>query len=307
MRAIITGGAGFLGSRLAHRLADMYEDVHLIVRPTSDLSRIADLRHRLNVHTCDLCAVDALDAIVVKVSPEVVFHLAATGAYGPQSEAHLFRDNVLATYSLLRATNSLRKLRLIHTGSSLEPGPRAEPIRETDPISPQTAYAATKAASTLLVRQAMKDADHSIVILRPFSIYGFGEPAGRLIPTAIRAALSGEPLLLTKPGYTRDFVFVEDVVDAYVASALASNIDGELINVATGCATPNEDVVALVERHVGQPINIVAGAYPVRATDTPFWCADVAKASRLLGWQARHTLDQGIARTVAWFRERGSG
>ena len=302
MPVLVTGGAGFLGARLARRLVARGDAVHLIVRPSTDLARIDDLIGHVTLHHGDLTDADGLAAIVGLVEPRTVFHIAATGAYGADNGAALFRDSVLATFNVLQATAPLRDCRIIHTASSLEPGPRPEPIREDDPFAPVAPYGAAKAAATLLARQAAAGG-RRVVMLRPFAIYGPGEPARRLIPTAIRAALTGTPLRLTAPGYTRDLIFVEDVVDAYIAAATTEGIDGELINVATGRPTANEETVRLIARITGRAIAIAPEPFPARATDTAVWCADVHKAQRLLGWRAAHDLEQGLAKTIAWHVE----
>lgn len=296
---LVTGGAGFLGARLVRRLIAAPRAVHLLVRPTSNLHRISDIVDRVHIHSCDLGDAESVQAAVDTIRPRTVFHIAATGAYVSGGEAQLFRDNILATFNLLQATAGLRGCRFVHTASSLEPGPLPVPIKETDPFAPRVPYGATKAASTLLARLAARHGQ-SVVVLRPFAIYGPGEPDKRLIPTAIRAALSGTPLRLTAPGYTRDLVYVDDVVDAYLAAATADKIDGELINVATGRATANEETVRLIEELVGRPIVLDPAAYPARPTDTSMWCADVSKAQRLLGWRAAHDLRAGLAKTVTW-------
>jgi len=303
---LVTGGAGFLGARLVRRLATLPGQVHLIVRPATDLRRIRDIAGRFTFHHCDLADAAAVSAVVDAVEPRTVFHIAATGAHGSNGEAQLFRDNVLATYHLLQATAGSSTCRLVHTASSLETGPLPRPIRETDPFAPAVPYGATKAASTLLARQAAA-AGQPVVMLRPFSIYGPGEPDRRLIPTTIRAALTGTPLKLTAPGYTRDLVFIDDVVDAYIAAATADGVDGHLINIATGHATANEDTVRIIERLTGRPVTIDTERYPAHATDTPVWCGDPAKALRLLGWQPAHDVERGLAKTLAWYAGRTDG
>ena len=194
---------------------------------------------------------------------------------------------------------------MVHTCSSLEPGPRLEPIR-VRPFRPRTPYGTAKSAATLLARLAA-GLGCDVVMLRPFSIYGLGEPARRLIPTAIRAALDGTPFRLTAPGFTRDLVFVEDVVDAYLAAASRPGLGGHLINIGTGRATTNEDAVRLVASVVGRPIAIDPEPFPASPTDTTVWCADVTKARALLGWSPAHSLEQGLARAVASFREGRHG
>ena len=273
----------------------------MLIRPTTDTWRLAGLEGRIETHVCDLADPQAVGDVLRTVRPRTVFHVAATGAYRATDPSELFVDNVLATFHLLEAVAGLPDCRVMHTCSSLEPGPRPEPIRESDPFRPRVPFGITKASSTLLARQAAR-MGLPVVMLRPFAIYGPGEPSQRLIPTAIRAALEGTPFRLAR-GYTRDFIFVEDVVDAYLAAATTPGLEGELINVGTGRATPNEEVVRLVEEIVGRPIALDPEPYPAKPTDTAVWCADITKARELLGWSPAHTLEQGLARTVAAMRE----
>ena len=294
---LVTGGAGFLGAALVRRLVTERYDVHVIVRPTTGLARIANLLDLVRLHRADLAEADEVAAVIGPLEPVTVFHTAATGAYAKVGETGLFRDNVLSIFNLLQATAPLAGCRVIHTASSLEPGPRVLAVRESDPAAPAVPYAASKAAATLLALQAGA-CGRRVVALRPFAVYGPGEPDQRLIPTAIRAAITGTPLRLTEARFTRDLVFVDDVADAYLAASRVDGIDGELINIATGRPTANEEIVRTIERLTGRAIAIADERYPARATDRPFWCADVTKAERLLGWRATHTVDEGLARTI---------
>lgn len=299
---VVTGGAGFLGARLVRRLAVEGRAPHVLLRRTTDPWRLTGLEGRCTVHACDLSDPEAVAAAMRAVRPRTVFHVAATGSYGNDDWSRLFADNPLASFHVLDACAGLPECRVVHSCSSLEPGPRPAPIRESDPFRPRTPYGVAKAAATLLARLAA-GLGCDVVMLRPFAIYGPGEPARRLIPTAIRAALDGTPFRLTAPGFTRDLVFVEDVVDAYLAAAHAPGVAGQLINIGTGRATPNEEVVRLVASVVGRPITLHPEPFPARDTDTAVWCADVTKARDLLGWSPAHSLEQGLARTVAAFRE----
>jgi nucleoside-diphosphate-sugar epimerase len=294
---LVTGGGGFLGAALVRRLVAERHDVHVIVRPTTGLTRIADLVDEVTLHRADLADPADVTAIVDRVEPATVFHTAAAGAYARVGDAGLFRDIVLSIVHVLQATAAVASCRVIHTASSLEPGSRAAAIRESDAFAPGTPYATSKAAGTLVALQAGA-CGRRVVVLRPFAIYGPGEPEQRLIPTAIRAAITGTPLRLTGAGFTRDLVFVEDVVDAYLAASRVDGIDGELIHIATGRPTANEEAVRTIERLTGRAITIAEEPYPARATDRPFWCADVSKAERLLGWRTTHTVEQGLARTI---------
>jgi nucleoside-diphosphate-sugar epimerase len=234
------------------------------------------------------------------VRPELIFHLASTGAYVARSERRrMFDDNVAAAHNLLDAVGDLDLRRFVATGSSLAYGWKQHPIREDDAFRPRTYYAATKAAAMILFQQAAVGEKRPIVVLPTFSIYGPGEPQKRLIPTAIRAGLTGAVLPLAE-GYVRDFVFVADVSSACLAAADTDAADGEFFNVGSGVETSNEEVVRCIERCLAREIRVDPGGYPPRATDTNCWCADISKTQRVLGWQPRFSLTDGLQATVAW-------
>jgi nucleoside-diphosphate-sugar epimerase len=144
-------------------------------------------------------------------------------------------------------------------------------------------------------------------VVRLFSVYGPWEARHRLVPQAIRAALTGEELPLTGPELRRDFVFVDDVVDACLRAASVDAALGEAINIGTGVETANEELVAEVERVIGKEVRTRIGAYSARETDSAHWRADISKAKRLLGWEPRYTLAAGLARTAAWMESLPGG
>ena len=126
-----------------------------------------------------------------------------------------------------------------------------------------------------------------------------------MIPSAILQSLAGEELALTIPGFRRDLVFVEDVLQAYLlALDGARKTWGKIINIGSGQQWSNEAVVELIQATTGRAITVRQGAYPSRASDTEHWVADIRRAESLLGWQPRHSLRSGLEKTVAWFRAR---
>jgi len=299
-RVLVTGATGFLGANLVRALVAARAEVHAVVRPSADRWRLGDVA--LRVHDGDLRERASVRAIVDAVVPDVVFHLAAHGAQHAQRERDaIFAGTVLATHHLLLACEQRPPRRLVHTGGSSEYGPKPHALAEDDVLAPVTAYGAAKAAATTLAAQAAR-AGLPVAILRPFSIYGPWEPAGRLVPSAIRAALTGATLPLTAGAWVRDYVFVDDVVDACLLAAGAPSAVGEIVNLGTGRQTSNHDVVAAVERLTGRRIVVAPGAYAAHGSDTTHWVADTRKAARLLGWRARHDLAAGLAETIAWTR-----
>lgn len=301
-RVLVTGAAGFIGSNLVRRLLEEGASVHALVRPTSDLWRLDEVRARLSLAFIDVARREEVSRGLQSAAPQVVFHLAARGvAERDVPGMVILETNVLGTFHLLEASRSLGCERFVHVGSSTECGRKNEPIKESDCLEPSTLRGASKAAATLLCQQVARAEKRSLVILRPFSVYGPREAPGRLVPTAIRAALDGLEMPLTSSVYRRDLVFVEDVVEACLMAAERDLPPGEVFNIATGREWSNEEVVAIVESVSGRPIRTRVGEFPARENDNAHWVADIAKAGRLLGWTPRHTLAAGLEKAIAWW------
>ena len=299
---LLTGATGFIGANLTRRLIALGARVHALVRPGTNMWRLDDVASGLAIHRVDMSDRAGLSDAVQRAAPEIVFHLAADGAARHDAGAtQLFATNVLGTLNLLDATEPLAYHRFVHIGGSSEYGPRAVPLRETDRLEPVTPYGASKAAATLAAQQYARAHGRPIAILRPFSVYGPWESTSRLIPTATLAALEGRDLPLTGPGYRRDLVYVDDVVDACVIAATCDVAPGEILNVGTGQQSSNEEVVGIIERVSGRLIQTRVGEYHARLSDTTHWVADTAKAELVLGWKARRSLEAGLRDSVAWW------
>lgn len=303
-RALVTGATGFVGANLVRGLLERGAEVHALVRHDSDLWRIADIAPRLKLHRADIMRYGEVRRAVDDALPEYVFHLAVGRAHGSHAaRVKTLRANVEGTLNLLEATAPLDYLRLVCGAGSLEYGKKFKALEEQDAPDPATFYSATKAAATILCRQFAREHGRPVVALRFFSVYGYWESPSRLIPTAIVAALKGRELALTGPGFRRDLVFVEDIVEACLLAGVRGAAEpGEIVNVGTGRQWDNEEVAALVAEVTGRPLRVRAGAYPPRATDTGHWVADRRKAERLLGWRPRHELREGLEKTVEWIR-----
>lgn len=303
-RVLVTGAAGFIGANLLRELLHCGAEIHALVRASTRLWRIKEILPQLRLHRVDVTDREELERTVKRVRPEIVFHLASPAGHPsrPRDREDFLRATILGTAYLLEALAPLDFARFIHVGSSLEYGPRNQPLNESDRLEPSTWRGVGKAAATLLCQQCARADRRPVVVLRPFSVYGYWEPPTRLIPTAIRAVLRNEEIALTEPGYRRDLVFVEDLVEACLLTVQAQNVAGEIINVGSGQQWGNEEVVEMVQAVSGQRVGVRVGTYPARLSDTSHWIADIQKARRLLGWEPRHTLRSGIEKTISWFR-----
>jgi nucleoside-diphosphate-sugar epimerase len=176
------------------------------------------------------------------------------------------------------------------------------PMGERSPLEPRGFFGATKAAGSLLAVAAAAARGIRSAVLRPFQVDGPLDHPGRLVPAALHAARSGEVLRLTAPGLRRDWVFVDDVVEACVRTAVADHLPGgQVLNIGTGRQVSNEDLVSEVERVTGRTVTVEPGAHPGRDWDTASWVCDPTLARQLLGWEAKVALDEGLAR--CWLAE----
>jgi nucleoside-diphosphate-sugar epimerase len=304
-RALVTGAAGFIGSNLLRALKDVGAEVHAVIRPSGSLRRIEDIAGDVHLHRVDISDFHDLKRLVSEVKPQTIFHLAVSGGGLSTAGERLaaVRSNVLGTACLLEATKDHDYGRFVHVGSSLEYGPKEGPISESDELAPVGYRGITKATAALLVGEAARADARPTVILRPFAVYGPGQPEKGLIPAAIRSVLTGQELNLTPPGYRRDYVYVDDVVTACLLSAEAETTPGEVINVGSGRQWANEEVVGLIEELCGRRAKVRPGSYLPRPYDTASWVANTSKAEKVLGWTPQHNLREGLAKTIPFFRE----
>lgn len=231
--------------------------------------------------------------------PEWIFHLAAHGAYPFQTDVvAMAQSNVVGTATLLAAAERHGCAVLVNTGTSSEYGDCDHAPREDEPPHPNSDYAATKAAATWLCERA-RARGVPVTTLRLYSAYGPFEEERRLIPTLVRAAMAQGWPPLAAPTVVRDFVYVGDVVDAYLAAA--ANPNRSLIyNVASGVQTSLAELVETASKVFSIPAEPRWGGYAQRSWDTRVWVGDPALIRTELGWAATTSLASGLARTAEW-------
>lgn len=305
-RVLVTGASGFVGANLARRLLHDGHDVHLLLRPSYTPWRIEEIRHEVRVHVAELTDGEAVDAVVREVRPSWVFHLATHGAYSSQMDvAQIAQTNVLGTIALVEACLKTGFAAFVNTGSSSEYGRKDHAPKETEWLEPNSHYAVTKAAATLYCRYTAQARGVHLPTLRLYSVYGPYEEPTRLIPTLLRRGLAGELPPLVSPDTSRDYVYVDDVVDAYLLAATCQGQEpGAVYNVGTGAQTTLREVVEIARHLLSIEAEPQWGTMPGRIWDTDVWVSDPSAIRQALGWQPRHTLEAGLRRFVDWLRDR---
>jgi dolichol-phosphate mannosyltransferase len=303
MRSLVTGAAGFVGAVLARRLAADGHQVETLVRPGSNLWRLAGLD--AGVHEVDLAEEPAVSALVNRIRPEWIFHLAAHGAYPSQTHfGEMVRTNVLGTLHLVESCVRVGFEALVNIGSSSEYGFTDHAPTEDEEPRPSSDYAVTKLTATLYCRAAAARSGFSIPTLRLYSVYGPFEEPSRFVPRLAERGLSKALPPLVSPDVARDFVFVDDVVEACLAAAGRPRPEpGAVYNVGTGRQTTIREAVEIARRTLSIDSVPEWGTMPNRSWDTSVWVANPAKIERELGWRSRTTFEEGFSRFARWLSE----
>ena len=312
MRALITGGAGFIGSNLVDRLLAEGHSVDVVDDLSSgSLGNLADARsnhdseftfHRLDIRSPDLVE------LIVRRQPEVVFHLAAqmdvrVSVARPVFDAEI---NIIGSLNVLEGARQAgaRKVVFASSGGTIygDPDPVELPLRETHPQQPLSPYGVSKKAvgDYLVAYRQLHDLEFTALALA--NIYGPRQnPHGEagVVAIFVGRLLDGESCTIFGDGsMTRDYTFVDDVVDAFARAS--DRGDGLLLNIGTGKETSVRELYDGVAHYVGSTAEPQYA--PERPGELKRSCLDPGRASIHLGWKPWTTMEMGISQTVDWFR-----
>lgn len=291
-RILVTGATGFIGSHLLPRLCEVGASVHAISRDERP-----ETRHPIQWYQANLADLPRVRTLLQAIEPHVVYHLAGHVAGTREAEAIVptFQCNLMSTVNVLTASQAVGCQRFILPGSLEEPSSTGA---EVVPSSP---YAMTKWASSAYARMFHALYEFPVVILRVFMVYG---PAQRdlqkLIPYVINTLLKGQVPQLSSGQRAIDWIYVEDVVDALLASALAPDVEGKTIDIGSGELMTVQAVVHTLARSLGFDGPPAFGARPDRQLERVD-VADRSAAQELLGWTPKVSLDDGLKRTIQWY------
>ena len=312
MRALVTGAAGFIGSTLVDRLlADGHSVVGLDNFASGKATNIDQLAENPEFFFVEADIVTAdLDTVLEEYHPEVVFHLAAQidvrkSVTNPQYDGSV---NVIGTIRLADASRKVGVRKIVHTssGGSIYGIPEVFPTSEEVPVDPHSPYAAGKVAGEVYLNTFRHLYDVDCSHIAPANVYGpRQDPHGEAGVVAIfsQALLEGRPTKVFGDGSnTRDYVFVDDVVDAFV-KASGSAGGGLRFNVGTGVETSDRALHTAVAKAAGAPDDPQFA--PARLGDLQRSSLDNSRGAQVLGWRPQVTLEEGVRRTVEYFRSLG--
>jgi UDP-glucose 4-epimerase len=291
-RALVTGASGFIGGRLCQRLLSDGEEVHGVSR-----RRRPQEEYGVRWSQSDLGDADAVAETVGRIQPDVVYHLAGYVSGSRELDAVLpsLRDNLVSAVNVLVAAARVG-CSVVLAGSQEEPEAATE-----DPV-PASPYAAAKLGVGSFARMLHALHGLEVVNLRIFMVYGPGQhDRTKLVPYVITSLLRSERPKLSTGTRPVDWVYVDDVVDAFVAAPSRKGLAGATVDVGSGQLVTIREIVERIVETIGTGVEPEFGALPERPLEI-VRAADVERTKDLLGWRPRTILAEGIRSAVDWYR-----
>ncbi|MCW1891744.1 MAG: NAD(P)-dependent oxidoreductase [Candidatus Uhrbacteria bacterium] len=296
-RVLVTGGSGFLGSVLVRRLVALGANVFVATRGEMSFDRLQSVQGAYAYHEVDLTDAASVHRAFDEIRPTVVFHLAVYGTSPGQHDGEaMHRMNVVGTQYVLAECERHDIRRIVMAGSWAEYGvsERDGLMSEEDACLPCSEYGVSKLASTKVAADWSLRTGRPVTVLRFFSVYGPGEPEHRLVPILLASARSGIPAHLGNPAIMRDFIHVDDVVDAIIRSAERMSDAHEVLNVGTGRGLSIGDLVGIVRGVFPNMPQPVWSNEPCRPWDVPAAIADTSRMQRTCSWRSMKTVEEAI-------------
>jgi nucleoside-diphosphate-sugar epimerase len=303
-KIIVTGASGFVGANLVKKIINKNE-IYIFTRKESDTWRLNDIKSEINVQTINFENKNKIQSVVNKIKPDYVFHLATYGGYPFQQNIEkTVGSNVINSINLMQALTEYGKLeKFINIGSSSEYGPKTKPMKETNLAEPLLPYGITKLTQTYFAKYFFTKFGLPSVTLRLFSVYGPLEEPGRLIYDIITHTLKNKKLKLFSKKAKRDFIFVDDVIDAIEKTSKTPNIEGEIFNVGSGKEYSIEDVINIVQSKLKKDLKVSWGNIEKqRSFETnDHWIANILKTKKEIKWNPKINFENGLEKTFEWY------
>lgn len=314
---LITGVTGFIGSHLAQALARRGDVVGLVRHSTSrDMGRLAPFLRGVRLVTGDLTDFYGLQSLLRRVDPEVVIHLAAMSPVRHSFDMPFayVQANIIGTLNLAHAMLELPnpgRRRLIYAATAEVYGIQSHPpIGEEAPLRPSSPYANTKAMTDMYLRMLHSVQGLPATVLRCVNTYGRKIETHFIVEYLVTTMLKGGRVHVGAPDSLRDYMYVSDHVAAYRAAMDHPEAAGQAFNAAAGQIVSNRELALRIARLLGFPRRKISLGeyppdYPTRplASDQPFIELDATKIRAQLGWTAKVGLDEGLARTIEYWRK----
>lgn len=308
-KILVTGANGFIGSHITHKLLKEGYKVGIIKRDKSNLWRIKSILDKLTVYDADLANTKTIMKVVSDFKPDIIIHLATyyTVEHQPNEIQLITNSNITGTINLLESSKENSVNLFVNTSSCFVYSESHDKISEDDALCPLNLYALSKINSEQACEFYSDSYGLKTVTFRIFPPYGPADHQRRLIPFVINNLLNDGKLEMTSGKQRWDFIYVEDIADAYIKliknSAQIQNYD--IFNLGTGKASSVREVVTILNNLAGGNAEPVWGAIPHRENEVWSIYADISKATHILNWQPKINLKEGLKLTLDWYQKYG--
>jgi nucleoside-diphosphate-sugar epimerase len=308
-RILVTGASGFIGSELTRRLVAERAFVYVLSRRSSSRHRLSDLASDLHFLLGDLSDREFLAQCIEESHPDIVFHLAADTRVRyfdgdlDRLDASIdvnFKGTLNLVTALLRASCPIRCF--VRAGGLEEYGDGALPYDEGQREQPISPYSAAQVAATHYCHMLHTTMAFPVVTLRPALVYGPAQSTDFFIPALISHCLSGRDFVLKAPNTSRELLFVGDAVDAFVRAASTPSAIGQVFNLGTGNEYVMRNVAHRIIQLTSASIELQVESTPAAAPAIPRLACKSGKARQVLSWSHQVEIDEGLSRTVAWYK-----
>lgn len=312
---LVTGCTGFIGSNLTKKLIEQGYNIYGLVRHVSraGLAPLNTVLDKIRLIEGDLTIYHSINSAVSAAQPQFVVHL---GALTPvrlsfENPFPFIAINFQGTVNIVHVMlEKAPKARLIYASTAEVYGwqEKHEPIKETASLNPASPYAVSKEAADKYVRMAMKIYGLMATILRPINTYGRRGEKGYLVEYLVSSMLSGKTCYVGAPDSVRDYMFVDDHVNAYLLAMESESAIGEVFNVSPGNPVTNRQLTDIIAKIIGFEGKSVYGTYPPGYPQRPILCdpnylvLDSTKIRETLGWKPAQTLKEGLIKTIESWR-----
>jgi len=306
---LVTGGSGFIGAELLPKLVELGHEV-------CSLERYVTGRYVLGARTAtvfgDLRDGFSIRKLVKDVQPEAVIHLAAISpvAYSYDHPQEVFEVNALGTINLAEAC--LREVpnfkHFLYAGTSEEYGNQDKfPVTEDAELRPNSPYSVSKVAADKYLQYMRAAYDFPVTVLRPFNTYGRKDNTHFVVERTITQMLQGKTVRLGDPTPARDFIYVDDHVDAYLTCLNNPKAKWEVFNFCTGRDITIKELIGLISKLTGFKGKVQWNTIPARPLDIKKLVGSYEKAKKVLGWRPKYTLEEGLKKTIEFWESKLKG
>lgn len=302
---LITGASGFIGKQLVRKLLINNSSI-ICFDLAFDDGFISEFEGKLEIQTGNLMDAIYIKTLIRNYSPDYVYHLA--GSKSRTNSLLEFKTsneiNYLGTLNLFESLLECQNLKLVTIlGTIEEYGHTNSPFKEDSQELPNSAYGLSKLSATKLAMIFFQQFNLPVVVLRPSIAYGPYQGDEMFIPALIKTLIKKQPFKMTAGNQLRDFIYIDDLIDALIKGISCTGLEGKIINIASGTSIPIRDIAIKIAEITKSKENLMIGELPYRNSEIMDYTVDISNASTLLEWQAKIKLNEGLKKTILFYQK----